>query len=207
MAQGILPSEQSLNKRNDMQIIFNCSRQHNASVFIYLNNIYIFTQIYILCLRWEALIYSKCNIPCSEILINVCARYEWVCACLCKNVHTQRFLPSAISHDADLQQQIGQGKEGESIVHFIHIHACTHINQKASEPICAQIAPWCIPSFTLCTRIIKHRNSQTCCPLHFIYTRIEHTKRRQKWKMLYVMQWCDRQPHGCLCQKDMAHWR
>lgn len=33
---------------------------------------------------------------------------------------------TADSHDADLQEQ--RGKEGESIVHFIH----THINQKAS---------------------------------------------------------------------------
>lgn len=114
-------------------------------------------------------------------LINGCAGYECECVCLCKNIHTQRFLLLAISHDVDLQQQIRQGKEGESIVHFIHTHACTHINQKASEPVCAQIALWCMPSFTLCTRIIKHENSQTCCPLLFIYTHTLHTKRRQSY--------------------------
>lgn len=103
-----------------------------------------------------------------------------LCVCLCKDIHMRRFLPSAISHDADLQKQIGQVKEGESIVHFIHTHACTHINQKASEPACAQIAPWCTSSFILCTRIIKHENSQTCCPFYSSSARTRCTQNTHK---------------------------
>lgn len=49
----------------------------------------------------------------------------------------------------------GSEGRGGSIAHFIHTQACTHINQKASGPICAQIAPWCVPSFILCTRTIR----------------------------------------------------
>lgn len=67
---------------------------------------------------------------------------------------------TADSHDADLQEQ--RGKEGESIVHFIHTHAHTLIKKQVCM---CKIAPRCMPSFILHSHIIQHDNSQVWCPL------------------------------------------
>lgn len=81
-------------------------------------------------------------------------------------------------------------REGNRLyISFTHTHA--HINQKASEPVCAQIAPRSMPSFILCTRIIKHENSQTRCPLTPPHTHTKHTQRCGS-DVKHCIRWCQR---------------
>lgn len=109
-----LPPDPSKNKSNEMQIIFNSSGQQNDCALIY--------TYYLI---GEAWIYSEHSLPSREILINVCGGNECVSVCVFMYKYTLAQLsPSAISHDADLQKQIGQGKEGNRL--DIHSHTRMH---------------------------------------------------------------------------------